>query len=508
MGKRGVSHISRYYLMLIPLIAVLLVLGAYLYISDPAFTGLAVQDPYQDYTKQLNLRFESSSTINFDLDRVPLSLKLKGSFENDTVARVYFIDDGIKYLLLNTEALNNTFEDVCAETCELETIQENVILAIEVDSGVLILDEAKYVSYSSENNAPKWTGRKSFFIDGITTEDIDLDEFVSDADNDNITYFIRSRNPFDAVLVDEHILRITTNEESGGDYDIRIFASDMKHTTDISIQLHIMGLEEEAIEDSGLDPDTLAYTEPCRDFTTDNETVLLTGNARRFEGSGTCFRISANNFVLDCANAVIHADNAILASGDNIEIKNCLIYSREHGMILKNSINAYIHDNEVHNGRGTGILLKNILSSQVSRNLLDDNLFGIRLFSSDGYNEIADNIINENRASGILLADTREAVVIDNVLTGNFKHGISLFLADNNLIKANNITGSGEAITVVADSKNNELVGNFINTTSGIYFENSKNNMIKGNKLRNGLLSYDILAVNNVEINNEELENE
>lgn len=488
-------------MLLVPIIIIILALGLYMYINEPSYTGLSQYQELKNFHRDLNLRFESSSTINFDLDRVPYSLKLQGSFEEGTSARVYFVDEGQRYLVLDTGSLESPFDGACAETCELETLQEDVVLSIEVDSGVLVLDRLKYSAFESEGNMPpEWHGRTAFFIDGIAEYEIDLDNYFVDPDRDNITYFIRSRNPFEADLADGHVLRIVTDKGSGGEHSIRIFASDLKHTIDKTIDVSVLGLDEQDTGTAGLDPEALPYTQPCADFTENNKSIILTGNAQRFEGNGPCYRIQADNFVLDCANSVIHADDGIVVSGNNVEIKNCQIYSRKNGIIAQNANNLNIHDNKLYRHEGTGIMLNNVHSSRIHSNHAEGNLFGIRCLSSKGHNLVTGNVLRNNRASGILLADTSRTVVAGNELTDNMMYGVTLFLSDNVLLEENNITGSANGIALVANSRNNEIVGNNVNCSNSIFFENSRFNTVRSNSLREGSVSYDVLAEPNAEL--------
>jgi parallel beta-helix repeat protein len=499
MNKRGgISQTSAYYLLLVPIIIIILVLGAYLYFSNPTITGLSQYEDTEDFYKDLNLRFETSSTFNFELGRVPTALQLSGSFEEGTVARVYYVNEGNKFLILNTESLDNDFDYTCADTCEIETFNENVILSVEVDSGVLVLDKLKYSALvSAGNNPPVWRGRTSFYVDGVTTYEINLENFFYDPDKDPLTYSIRSReNPFNAYLSGK-ILRITTNARSGGTHSIRVIASDKKDTTDVSLQINVLGLEEYVPASTVFDPEKLTYTESCKAIEEDGKIVVLKGNAR---SAGSCFTINADNVVLDCAQKVVYADEGITVSGDHVEIKNCKIYSKTNGITASDSSNLYLHDNKIYKNNGAGIILQNVFSAKILSNVLENNMFGIRLLASEGYNEIMSNTFTKNRASGLFVSESSQAVIAKNIFDDNLMYGISLFSSGNNLLQENTVSGSESGISIVAGSRNNDLVSNDIESTKGIFFENSQYNNIRSNKIKGGV-EYDDTSIYNVELN-------
>ncbi|MBW3011048.1 right-handed parallel beta-helix repeat-containing protein [Candidatus Woesearchaeota archaeon] len=501
MSKRGgISQTSAYYMLLVPIIIIILILGAYLYFTNSTITGLSQYEDTEDFYKDLNLRFETSSTFNFDLGRVPTALQLAGSFEEGTVARVYYVNEGNKFLILNTESLENEFDYTCADTCEIETFNENVILSVEVDSGVLILNKLKYSALvSTGNNPPEWRGRTSFYVDGITTYEINLENFFYDADKDPLTYSIRSReNPFSAYIYGK-ILRITTNARSGGTHSIRVIASDKKDTTDVSLQINVLGLEEYAPKTTAFDPAKLTYTESCRAIEEDGKTIVLKGNAK--SSTGSCFTINADNVVFDCAQKIIYANEGITVRGDNVEIKNCKIYSRANGVTVSDSSNLYLHDNKIYNNDGAGVMLQNIFSGRIISNVLENNMFGIRLLTSNGYNEIMSNTFTKNRASGLFVGESSQAVIAKNIFDDNLMYGISLFSSSNNLLQENTVSGSENGMSIAAESRNNDLISNDIEATKGIYFENSQYNSIRSNKIKGGI-EYDDASILNAELDN------
>ncbi|MBS3123081.1 right-handed parallel beta-helix repeat-containing protein, partial [Candidatus Woesearchaeota archaeon] len=195
--------------------------------------------------------------------------------------------------------------------------------------------------------------------------------------------------------------------------------------------------------------------------------LTLTANVTN---RSTCFQINASNITLDCAQYKITYDtanngrqNAINNSFGfhNITIKNC--------NIITTSTSAYSTAITFTGSQNATIINNNITIT--SSNFAD----GIYLSSNSTGANISNNFINKSEVGYSLQILSNNTFIFNNIINHlDLSEGIRI-LSARNIIKLNNITGTGGHGIKLSSAGFNNVSYNIINTTSsqGIYILSS-----------------------------------
>lgn len=101
-----------------------------------------------------------SSSEKFILETQDLkSLKISGSFVGSGSAQVWLVTDTDQYLAIDTRLLSTKFENICAETCDLSSVNSNY-LSVYIEDGVLSLNEYKIKASSNPSGLASCPGCK------------------------------------------------------------------------------------------------------------------------------------------------------------------------------------------------------------------------------------------------------------------------------------------------------------------------------------------------------------
>jgi parallel beta-helix repeat protein len=137
-----------------------------------------------------------------------------------------------------------------------------------------------------------------------------------------------------------------------------------------------------------------------------------------------------------------------------------------------------------------GILLVNATNSIITRNSIENNLYGISLYFSSN-NTISGNDMIANNNVGILVASSSDNNISGNNITTGNGGGIHLGGSNNNSISENNIVEYWEGIELTGCSDNSVEGNNIKDNHSGIMLDgggkNSSNNNISENNIENNV---------------------
>jgi len=153
------------------------------------------------------------------------------------------------------------------------------------------------------------------------------------------------------------------------------------------------------------------------------------------------------------------------------------------------SVDPYIIENYVFNGKYMGVLIQNVTRSFIIRNCTITE-FNVGIFLSDIRSDSARVINNEivngswpevGGYDGIEVTNSSNVLIENNTLSGTGINGISLKFSENCTIKENYIEYCGDGIEVEFSSKIVCSQNNVSQTSDGIKVSNSFNTSIFGN---------------------------
>ncbi|MBD3313412.1 hypothetical protein GF345_03135, partial [Candidatus Woesearchaeota archaeon] len=136
------------------------------------------------------------------------------------------------------ETASVNFTGSCEETCALEdTESDEWELVVEIDEGVLYLDEAA-LSFIEVNSPPEFIGMNITVLKNTNTQ-IDIDELFTDPDNDALEY--RTSQPDNlAAATAGSILTLFPNWNFVGEDEFVITADDSKQETDQAVSIFVV----------------------------------------------------------------------------------------------------------------------------------------------------------------------------------------------------------------------------------------------------------------------------
>lgn len=182
----------------------------------------------------------------------------------------------------------------------------------------------------------------------------------------------------------------------------------------------------------------------------------------------------------------------ILESSYNNEVTGNNIFDNVLGIQLISSERNYINKNLIFNNQklriiddiiNCGIWFLSSDSNKITDNEIKNNIEGIRLsnssFNTVSINNILDDVIGDS--VGLNLQNSSKNNVTQNKISNQY-YGISTH-GNENTISFNFLTYNDEGIRVTAEK--NGIYGNIITKSRvGIYMENSKNNKVYGNTIK------------------------
>jgi len=175
-----------------------------------------------------------------------------------------------------------------------------------------------------------------------------------------------------------------------------------------------------------------------------------------------------------------------LVKCSNITVQNVNVSNNEQGILLVNTTDSAISQNNIANNDYGIDLQLSCSNNSISGNDLTNNRNGIVL-SSSGNNSISGNSISVSLTAGICLSSSNNNSIVCNNMTHN---GFGIALCDsssNNIVSRNNISSDNlDGITLTFSSSHNSILGNSIDANNGYgvsLWGSCDNNRISGNNI-------------------------
>ncbi len=200
-----------------------MVFGFLIFIK-PSIVGLAGLE--EEVTQQVNLTFAETGLQKATLKERPLTLAASGNYTGNV--ELYY-KDGEKFELLFKGEGGGSFENQCAETCELTASSNIVELFANIENGSLFVKELKYRIERKSNTAPVWDSKTySFKAETGKTATIDLSEYYKDPDKDQLVFLSTSDEGLDVTVQNSKVM---LEPKTKGTKKIVFIASDLVEVT-------------------------------------------------------------------------------------------------------------------------------------------------------------------------------------------------------------------------------------------------------------------------------------
>jgi parallel beta-helix repeat protein len=159
------------------------------------------------------------------------------------------------------------------------------------------------------------------------------------------------------------------------------------------------------------------------------------------------------------------AGQIILVNCDSITIQDQEITDTYTGIILINSDNCLITNNNINSNNENGIDFYRSNYNDIKDNQISNNEIGIFLLNCENNNKISSNTITLNNLYGIVLSSSNNNIISGNEIESNNGFGISLVKSQENEIKSNNISDNTLGIGIFStDTYGNDIYhNNFLN---------------------------------------------
>jgi parallel beta-helix repeat protein len=187
-------------------------------------------------------------------------------------------------------------------------------------------------------------------------------------------------------------------------------------------------------------------------------------------------RISASD------SSAVFLINGTQASGSTI--KGFTIINTGSGIVVNNTKNVTISNDELSSTSGTAILVNGSSNTTIRSSSIHDSVTGVSVSGSNGTQVNTSNIYSNK--DGVVIENSESTSTSKNQITGNSKNGISVKNSNKTTIKDNTV-------------KNN---GNTSTSGSGIYLENSRNININSNQINENFYGITANNITNATISN------
>jgi len=178
----------------------------------------------------------------------------------------------------------------------------------------------------------------------------------------------------------------------------------------------------------------------------------------------------------------------ILSDGNTITDNECT--NNYHGIYVSSSDHNQLSNNRCSNNSDNGIRLHGASHNQLSDNTIITNEKEGLMIQNSFHNKINDNVVTDN-SEGIKLEEASYILIEDNNVSANEGSGIEILDgSNNNTIKGNDCSRSGEEEEGIEidDSSYNLIANNVIaDNDVGIQLENSHNNDVNNNTITGSL---------------------
>ncbi len=156
--------------------------------------------------------------------------------------------------------------------------------------------------------------------------------------------------------------------------------------------------------------------------------------------------------------------------------------------VLAGSSTRYILHNEVHHGKGVGVLVCDNAKGVIEDNVISCNgRAGIAILSG-GDPLVMANKIHDGMDSGVLVSERGRGRVEENDIFGNRRAGVAILKEGAPLVKRNKIHDGRDSGVLVCENGKGSVVDNdiFANQMAGVAIGRGGASRITGNVIRDG----------------------
>lgn len=182
---------------------------------------------------------------------------------------------------------------------------------------------------------------------------------------------------------------------------------------------------------------------------------------------------------------------AVLVKGGALLIVEESIISSQtgHCVVMQGTDSCgYILHNEVHHGKGVGVLVCDNAKGVIEDNAISCNgRAGIAILSG-GDPLVCSNKIHDGMDSGVLISERGRGRVEDNDIFGNRRAGVAILKEGAPLVKRNRIHDGRDSGVLVCENGKGSVVDNdiFANQMAGVAIGRGGASRITGNTIRDG----------------------
>ncbi|MBI2654923.1 hypothetical protein HYX06_00675 [Candidatus Woesearchaeota archaeon] len=206
------------------------------YFLGPSITGFVIKEA--GYEKDVNLVITSNGNYTLSLDNIGelKSLKIDGRVTSYGKARVYIEQDGTRHLVFDSSRLGEG---------EVSSNESNLITGFAAKED----EKGKNDSESDEdkkekNKKPEWKGDGEFIVNG--TAEINLSQYFTDEDNDELAYSVSDAEGVDASI-DDAVVTIEPISEDNFNTTITFIASDGIGSKSHTVKLIVIAENPDAL---------------------------------------------------------------------------------------------------------------------------------------------------------------------------------------------------------------------------------------------------------------------
>ena len=182
---------------------------------------------------------------------------------------------------------------------------------------------------------------------------------------------------------------------------------------------------------------------------------------------------------------------AVLVKGGALLIvEECIISSETgHCVVMQGAESCgYILHNEVHHGKGVGVLVCDNAKGVIEDNTISCNgRAGIAILSG-GDPLVCSNKIHDGMDSGVLISERGRGRVEENDIYGNRRAGVAILKEGAPLVKRNRIHDGRDSGVLVCENGKGSVVDNdiFANQMAGVAIGRGGASRVTGNVIRDG----------------------
>ena len=211
MAKIKLSHTEvevKLFLEVLGVYAVLAMVLVGIFYLEPVITGFVTVTKQLNYTDEVNLEFNEDQTYVWTLENPGnlKSVKISGSMNEEGGARVYIEDEGIRYLIFDSNQL------------------------VEKESGIFGITGFVVAENKSKGKEPNHPPVWNSSVDSFTVNEsltINLNDYFNDKDNDTLTYSASELKTNDLeILLENGILTVNNKNNVEGNRTLETIASD------------------------------------------------------------------------------------------------------------------------------------------------------------------------------------------------------------------------------------------------------------------------------------------